>query len=92
MLTLRRKSFVKDDHFQIYSGEVRIGAVYRNSEDAEERQWAWFLDGVENGPGYLNGFARTLADAKAEFVASWGAWLKAAGLNEDTPTVQLDSQ
>ena len=21
--------------------------------------------------------------------AAWGAWLKAAGLNEDTPTVQL---
>jgi hypothetical protein len=27
---------------------------------------------------------------KAEFAASWGAWLKAAGLNEDTPTAQLE--
>jgi hypothetical protein len=36
-----------------------------------------------------NGFVRTLEDAKAEFAASWGAWLKAAGLNEDTPTAQL---
>jgi hypothetical protein len=26
---------------------------------------------------------------KAEFAASCGAWLKAAGLNEDTPTEQL---
>jgi hypothetical protein len=24
-------------------------------------------------------------DANVEFVASWGAWLKAAGLTEDTP-------
>jgi hypothetical protein len=23
------------------------------------------------------------------FAASWGAWLKAAGLSEDTPTAQL---
>ena len=45
--------------------------------------------GVQNGPGPFNGFVRTLEDAKAEFAASWGAWLKAAGLNEDTPTAQL---
>jgi hypothetical protein len=92
MLTLRQNPFHRDNHFEVYSGDIRIGAVYRSSQNAVEREWAWFLDGVENGPGYLNGFARTLADAKAEFVASWGAWLKAAGLNEDTPTVQLDSQ
>jgi hypothetical protein len=46
-------------------------------------------NGVQNGPGPFNGFLRTLEDAKAEFAASWGAWLKAAGLNEDTPTAQL---
>jgi hypothetical protein len=46
-------------------------------------------NGVQNGPGPFNGFLRTLKDAKAEFAASWGAWLKAAGLNEDTPTAQL---
>ena len=28
-------------------------------------------------------------DAKAKFAAAWGAWIKAAGLNEDTPTAQL---
>jgi hypothetical protein len=27
-------------------------------------------------------------DAKAAIAASWGGWLKAAGLNEDTPTAQ----
>jgi hypothetical protein len=40
-------------------------------------------------PGPFNGFVRTLEDAKAEFAAAWGAWLKAAGLNEDTPTAHL---
>jgi hypothetical protein len=40
-------------------------------------------------PGPFNGFVRTLDDAKAKFAAAWGAWLKAAGLNEDTPTAQL---
>ena len=44
---------------------------------------------MENGPGPFNGFVRTLDDAKAKFAAAWGAWLKAAGLNEDTPTAQL---
>jgi hypothetical protein len=47
------------------------------------------LNGVENGPGPFNGFVRTLENAKAEFAAAWGAWLKAAGLNEDTPTARL---
>jgi hypothetical protein len=47
------------------------------------------LNGVQNGPGPFNGFVRTLEDAKAKFAAAWGAWLKAAGLNEDTPTAQL---
>jgi integrase-like protein len=46
-------------------------------------------NGVQNGPGPFNTFVRMLEDAKAEFAASWGAWLKAAGLNEDTPTAQL---
>jgi hypothetical protein len=49
------------------------------------------LNGVQNGPGLFNGFVRTLEDANAEFAASWGALLKAAGLNEDTPTAQLMS-
>jgi hypothetical protein len=30
-----------------------------------------------------------LEDAKAEFAAAWGTWLKSAGLNEDTPTAHL---
>jgi hypothetical protein len=41
-------------------------------------------------PVRFNGFAVTLDDAKAEFAASWRAWLKAAGLSEDTPTAAHD--
>jgi hypothetical protein len=54
------------------------------------QRWYWGLNGVENGPGPFNGFVPTLDDAKAEFAAAWGAWLKAAGLNENTPTAQLN--
>ena len=77
------------DHFQVYTGQVRVGTIYKTSGNPTGNQWFWGLNGVENGPGPFNGFVRTLEDAKAEFAASWGAWLKAAGLNEDTPTAQL---
>ena len=52
-------------------------------------KWFWGLNGVQNGPGPFNGFVRTFEDAKVDFAASWGTWLKAAGLSEDTPTAQL---
>jgi hypothetical protein len=61
----------------------------RTSGNPTGNQWYWGLNGVQNGPGPFNGFVRTLEDAKAKFAASWGGWLKAAGLNEDTPTAQL---
>ena len=77
------------DHFQVYTGQVRVGTIYKTSGNPTGNQWFWGLNGVENGPGPFNGFVRTLEDAKAEFAAFWGAWLKAAGLNEDTPTAQL---
>ena len=79
----------RPDHFQVYTGQVRVGTIYKTSGNPTGNQWYWGLNGVQNGPGPFNGFVRTLEDAKAEFAASWGAWLKAAGLNEDTPTAQL---
>ena len=85
-LKLRRDS---PDHFQVYSGEVRIGTIYRTHQHPGGNEWMWFLNGITNGPVRFNGFAVTLDDAKAEFAASWRAWLKAAGLSEDTPTAQL---
>jgi hypothetical protein len=40
------------------------------------------LNGVENGPVRLDGFAFTFDGAKAELTLSWRAWLAAAGLTE----------
>jgi hypothetical protein len=86
MLKLRHEADDSPDRFQVYTGQVLIGTIYKTSGN----KWFWGLHGVENGPGPFNGFVPTLEDAKAEFAAAWGAWLKAAGLNEDnTPTAQL---
>jgi hypothetical protein len=85
MLKLRHEADDSPDRFQVYTGQVLIGTIFSPTGN----QWFWGLHGVQNGPGPFNGFARTLEDAKAEFAAAWGAWLKAAGLNEDTPTAQL---
>jgi hypothetical protein len=89
MLKLRHEADDSPDHFQVYSGQVRIGTIYKTSGNPTGNQWYWGLNGVENGPGPFNGFVRTLDDAMAKFAAAWGAWLKAAGLNEDTPTAKL---
>ena len=89
MLKLRHEAGDSADRYRVYSGEVRVGAIYRAHNTPGGDRWFWGLNGVENGPGPFNGFVRTLDDAKAKFAAAWGAWLKAAGLNEDTPTAQL---
>jgi hypothetical protein len=65
---------------------VRIGTIYRTQQHPGGNEWMWFLNGITNGPVRFNGFAVTLDDAKAEFAASWRAWLKAAGLSEDMST------
>jgi hypothetical protein len=88
MLKLRHEHDASANHYQVYSGEVRIGTIYKTASSPSGNEWFWGLNGVENGPGPFNGFVRTLDDAKAEFAAAWGAWLKAAGLNENTPTAQ----
>ena len=90
MLKLRHEADASADHFQVYTGQVRVGTIYKTSGNPTGNQWYWGLNGVQNGPGpFNNGFVRTLDDAKAKFAAAWGAWFKAAGLNEDTPTAQL---
>jgi hypothetical protein len=65
---------VSPDHFQVYSG-VRIGTIYCTHQHPGGNEWMWFLNGFTNGPVRFNGFAVTLDDAKAEFAASWHAWL-----------------
>jgi hypothetical protein len=67
-----------------------LPSLQRHNGNPTGNQWYWALNGVQIGPGpFNNGFVRTLDDAKAKFAAAWGAWLKAAGLNEDMPTAQL---
>jgi hypothetical protein len=89
MLKLRHEADDSPDHFQVYTGAVRIGTIYKTSGNPSGNSWYWGLNRVQNGPGPFNGFVRTLEDAKAELAAFRGAWLKAAWLNEDTPTAQL---
>ena len=90
MLKLRHEADASADHYQVYTVTARVGTIYKISGNPSGNSWYWGLNGVQNGPGpFNNGFVRTLDDAKAKFAAAWGAWLKAAGLNEDTPTAQL---
>jgi hypothetical protein len=89
MLKLRHEAGDCADHYQVYSGTARVGTIYRAHHTPGRDRWYWGLNGVQNGPGPFNGFVQTLEEAKAVFAASWGAWLKAAGLSEDTPTAQL---
>jgi hypothetical protein len=87
MLKLCHEANASADHYQVYSGNVRIGTIYKTSGNSGANAWFWGLNG--NGPGPFNGFVRTIDEAKAAFAASWDAWLKAASLTEDAPTAQL---
>jgi hypothetical protein len=71
MLKLRHEADASADHFQVYTGQVRVGTIYKTSGNPTGNQWYWGLNGVQNGPGpFNNGFVRTLDDAKAKFAAS----------------------
>jgi hypothetical protein len=83
MLKLRHEAGDGADHYQVYTGTVRVGTIYKTSGNPARNHWFWELNGVQNGPGPFNGFVRTLEDAKAKFAASWGAWLKAAGPGQE---------
>jgi hypothetical protein len=87
MLKLRHEAGDSPEHFQVYSGQVRVGTIYRTHQHPGGKEWMWFLNGVQNGPGPFNG--PNPGGCEGRVAASWGAWLKAAGLSEDTPTVQL---
>jgi hypothetical protein len=65
-LKLRHEADDSPDRFQVYTGQVRIGTIYKTSGNPTGNQWFWGLHGVQNGPGPFNGFVRTLEDAKAE--------------------------
>jgi hypothetical protein len=56
MLKLRHEADDSPDRFQVYTGQVLIGTIYKTSGN----KWFWGLHGVENGPGPFNGFVPTL--------------------------------
>jgi hypothetical protein len=51
MLKLRHEAGDGADRYQVYSGEVRVGAIYRAHNTPGGDRWFWGLNGVENGPG-----------------------------------------
>ena len=77
MLKLRHEHDAPADHYQVYSGEVRIGTIYKTSGNPSGNEWFWGLNGVQNGPGPFNGFVPTLKDAKAAFSEAWRGRLEA---------------
>ena len=64
MLKLRHEAGASADRYQVYSGEVRVGTIYKTSGNPSGNSWYWGLNGVQNGPGPFNGFVRTLEDAQ----------------------------
>jgi hypothetical protein len=68
MLKLRHEAGDSPDRFQVYTGQVRIGVIYKTSGN----QWYWGLNGVQNGPGPFNNGFRTLDDAKVEICRCLG--------------------
>jgi hypothetical protein len=82
MLKLRHEDGDNADYYQVYSGQVRIGTIYRAHNTPGGDKWFWGFNGVQNGPGPFNGFVPSLDDAKIAFAKSWRGWLDAAGLTE----------
>jgi hypothetical protein len=64
MLKFHHESDDGSEHFQVYTGQVRIGTIYKTSSNPAGNRWYWGLNGVQNGPGPFNRFVRTLEDAK----------------------------
>ena len=56
MLKLRHEHDAPADHYQVYSGEVRIGTIYKTSGNPSGNEWFWGLNGGQNGSGPFNGF------------------------------------
>jgi hypothetical protein len=73
MLRLRHEADDRPDHFQVYTGQVRIGTIYKTSGNPAGNQWYWGLNGVQNGPGPFNGFVRTLEDGQGPNLPPPGA-------------------
>jgi len=90
-LTLRpTHSDRRSEHYQVYSGEVRIGTIYHTRTRPDGKEWFWGINGVLHGPLVFNGFAMTLDDARRELADNWARWLAAAKLSELEAAVTRD--
>ena len=59
-------------HYQVHSGEVRIGTIYHTRTRPDGKEWFWGINGVLHGPLVFNGFAMTLDDARCELALQLG--------------------
>jgi hypothetical protein len=83
---LRHEAGDGADHFQVNSGDVRLGTIYKTSGNPSGNQWFWGQWRPER-PWPVQRLRPNARGCQGRnFAASWGAWLK---VNEDTPTAQL---
>ncbi len=58
-----------DDDYCVYDGGLRVGRILLHSSTPHGAQWAWHVNIEEPIPGWGNGRAATLDEAKAAFRA-----------------------
>jgi uncharacterized protein (DUF736 family) len=51
MLKLRHEADDSPEHFRVYTGQVRIGTIYKTSGNPSGKSWFWGLNAVQNGRG-----------------------------------------
>jgi hypothetical protein len=86
-LVIRRASISRpsSDDYDIVSGELALGRVYRVEIARGETAWRWHLRAI-SGPATevrTSGHEPDLDTAKAAIAANWRKWLELAGLSEN---------
>jgi len=76
----------KDD-FNVMSGRLCVGRIYRRARGTAKMQWLWALNGVYGGPDAMRitGTTATLDQAQTELKESWGKWTAWANLQDSIP-------
>jgi hypothetical protein len=77
--------------FDVMSGRLRVGRIYKRQTPRPEIQWLWALNGVYGGPDAMRitGMTETLDQAQAELKESWEKWTAWANLQDSTPPPPL---
>lgn len=69
-----------EDDYAVFSGEMQLGRILRTTQSGSTPvPWQWTITGVHMVPSGLasNGRTATLDEAKSEFAAQWGKYLRA---------------